>query len=63
MEEETELLRWYKGRHVGEAAASVRLAAWDRLFYTARARVPFKLPHLPACSMYAAAVPGTTFKA
>ena len=40
VEEEVELLRWHKGRHVGEAAAIFLIDSWYSVFYTARARVP-----------------------
>jgi hypothetical protein len=50
LEQETELLRWHKGRHLGKAGGSVRLEAWDRLFYTALARVRVQIWQLLALS-------------
>ena len=41
MEEETDLLRRYKARHLGKAVANVQLDAWDRLYYMAMAKARF----------------------
>ncbi|KAK9905894.1 hypothetical protein WJX75_008266 [Coccomyxa subellipsoidea] len=38
VEEETDLLRRYKARHLGKAVADVQLDAWDRLYYMAMAK-------------------------
>ncbi len=38
MEEEVELLRRYKAKHLGKAVADVQLDAWDRLYYMAMAK-------------------------
>ena len=41
VEEETDLLRRYKARHLGKAMADVQLHAWDRLYYMAMAKARF----------------------
>ncbi|EIE23493.1 zincin [Coccomyxa subellipsoidea C-169] len=38
VEEEVELLRRYKAKHLGKAVADVQLDAWDRLYYMAMAK-------------------------
>ena len=39
VEEDMDLLRWYKSRHEGLQGRSTPLEAWDRQFYVAMARV------------------------
>ncbi len=48
VEEEVDLLRRYKAKHLGRSAVGLQLDAWDRLFYMRVAQVQqellYKLP-------------------